>query len=55
MNAYVGAGYGITFAALAIYSAWVVRRERLLRRAVSPQESRPDEANVGGRRGEVGG
>jgi heme exporter protein CcmD len=41
MNAYVGAGYGITFATLALYAWWVVRRQRVLRRGLTPPEETP--------------
>ncbi len=40
MNGYVAAGYGITFAALALYSLRVVLRERVLRRSLPDPDER---------------
>jgi heme exporter protein CcmD len=35
---YVWAGYGITLGVLGLYSAWVIRRGRLLSRSLPPKE-----------------
>jgi len=43
MNAYVAAGYSVTFVSLALYAWWVLRRERALRRTLppAPESQRP--------------
>jgi heme exporter protein CcmD len=39
---YLAAGYGITFAALAGYAAWVVSRRRALTRDLPPETDGSD-------------
>jgi heme exporter protein CcmD len=39
---YLAAGYGITFAALAGYAAWVVGRRRALTRELPAETEAPD-------------
>ncbi|MBV8161946.1 MAG: hypothetical protein JO265_13565 [Acidimicrobiia bacterium] len=38
---YLIAGYGATFAALALYAAWILGKKRALARALPPEERDP--------------
>lgn len=40
---YVDAGYAIVLSSLAIYTAWVLRRHRILGRALGPDRSTGDQ------------
>jgi hypothetical protein len=37
---YVGAGWSVSLAAIALYAAWTLRRGRVLSRKVPPEERR---------------